>query len=343
MQKMKAVGFYRALAANDPDSMVDVQLPIPIPHPHEILVKVATISVNPADYRIRQRKEDNGQLAIAGWDIAGTVVAIGEDAVGFQIGDKVFYAGDVTKPGGNSEYHVVDAQLVAHKPKTLSMAQSAAIPLTAITAWEVLFEHFNFDIEHGAKGKTLLIIGGAGGVGSMLIQLAKQIPDLQVVATASREASTLWCRQLGADKVINHHQDIVMQLQQLGIQTVDKVLIANAPDAYFSILADMVTPFGQICSLVPFEHPQNLNALMAKSLSFIWAFMFTRTMYQTQDVAKQGEILAQIATLLDKGHVVSTATQDFGVINAANLRRAHAYLESGQAIGKLTLTGFETQ
>lgn len=339
---MKAVGLYKALPIEHPDALVDLTLPVPIPGITDLLIRVDAISVNPADYRARSRKEDDGQPTILGWDVAGTIMDTGSAvAPEFRKGDTVYYAGDVTRPGANSEFHLVDFRIVGHAPKHLSPIDAAAVPLTALTAWEAIFERMGFSIAGGNRFENLLIVGGAGGVGSMAIQLAKLIPGLQVIATASRPESQAWCRKLGADEVINHFDNMSDQLAELGVSHVDAVLLLNDPDQHFPALAEILAPQGCICSIVPFQKAPDINLIMRKSAAFVWEFMFTRPMFGTADVAQQGNILNQITRLIDGGHIVSAASECIGTINAENLRTAHARLESGHTIGKLTLAGFK--
>lgn len=338
---MKAVVVSKALSSNDPECLLDKMVAIPTPKSNDLLVKVEAISVNPADYRQRQQKQDDGESRILGWDVAGLIVAKG-DAVpdNFQIGNKVYYAGDLNRAGANSEFHCVDYRLVGHCPPHYTASQASAIPLTALTAWEVLFDRIGLRMRGENRHKTILIIGGAGGTGSMAIQLAKLVPDLKVIATASRKESQAWCQTIGADEVINHATDIALQLVNLGLATIDVVLIFNDPDSYFPIIAEILSPQGTICCIVPFLSPPNLNLLMRKSATFIWEFMFTRSMFNTHDMYRQGEILDEISQLITEGKIKSIATQDFGVINAENLCLAHQQLESKKTIGKIILTGF---
>jgi zinc-binding alcohol dehydrogenase family protein len=340
-EHMKAVGTYKALPADHPMALVDLELPIPVPGTFDLLIRVEAISVNPADYRTRGRKVDDGQPMVLGWDVAGIVVAKGASvSTGFMPGDLVYYAGDLTRPGANSEFHSVDSRIVGHRPANLSASDAAAIPLTALTAWEVLFDRIGFSRTGINRWKTLLIVGGAGGTGSMCIQLAKRIPGLRIIATASRPESQAWCRRLGANDVIDHFADMRAQLAAIGLTQVDAVLILGAPDAHFPSLVEILAPQGTLCSIVPFTKAPDINALMRKSATFVWEFMFTKSMFGTPDLGSQRDILNRVATLINSGELRSAATQDLGTINATNLRIAHQQLESGRVIGKLTLTGF---
>ncbi len=338
---MKAVGVYRALSVADPDALIDLELPIPTPGQRDLLVRVEAISVNPADCRMRQRKVDDGQFAVLGWDVAGMVVATGSNVPArFRPGDRVYYSGDLTRPGANSEFHVVDWRIVGHRPGRLSATEAAALPLVALTAWEALFSRIGFSRTGQNRLKTLLIVGGAGGVGSMAIQLARLIPELRIVATASRAESQAWCRKLGADEVIDHFADMAEQLSQLGLPHIDAILLLNAPDRHFPALAEIIAPQGTLCSIVPFDKAPDINALMRKSATLAWEFMFTRSMFATPDLGAQGDILDSLAGLIEAGQLMPAAARDLGAVCARNLRSAHARLESERTVGKLTLTGF---
>jgi zinc-binding alcohol dehydrogenase family protein len=338
---MKAVGIYKALPIDHPQALLDIELSVPIPGHLDILVKVEAVSVNPADVRARGRKADDGQPAVLGWDAAGVVVEMGVDVTsGFNVGDNVYYAGDLTRPGANAQFQAVDSRIVGRAPKTLQAFQAAAVPLTVLTAWEALFVRMGLSMAYAGRLQSLFIVGGAGGAGSMAIQLGKLVPGLRVVATASRPESTAWCYKLGADAVIDHFGDMRAQLLGLGLPSVDAILILQYPDQHFPTLADMLTPQGSMCSIVPFDQTPDINLLMRKSATFSWEFMFTRSMFNTPDISEQGHILNTVAKLLDEGRLVSTSTEVLGPINAQNLCKAHAQLETGRTIGKLTLTGF---
>lgn len=341
---MKAVGYTTNLPVTESQSLLDIELPMPVASGRDLLVKVKAIAVNPVDYKIRQNvAPEQGQYKVIGWDAAGEVVATGEDVVGFEVGDEVYYAGDLTRPGSNAEYQLVDERIVGRKPQSLSDAQAAALPLTSITAYELLFDHLGLELQ-SLTGKrnsdqVLLITGAAGGVGSILIQLAKQLTGATVIATASREASKEWVRQLGADWVINHKQALKPQLQALGFEQVTHVASLNATQDYFETFIDLLAPFGHIALI---DDPQSINGMLLKpkSLTLHLEFMFARSMFNAGDMARQGQILNHIAELVDTGVIKTTASQQLGAINAANLRNAHKILESGSAIGKIVLEGF---
>ncbi len=338
---MKAFGVYKALPISDPEALLEVETPMPSVSQRDLLVKVEAVSVNPADWRMRSRKADDGQIVVLGWDVAGRVVEAGSDVVGFAAGDAVYYAGDLTRPGADSEFHVVDSRIVGKRPKTLDAAESAALPLTTLTAWEAIFERFAFSIDRSHDGQTLLVVGGAGGVESMAIQLARLVPGLRVVATASRAESRAWCERFGAHAIVDHFGDMGAQLAALGLPPVTAILCANDPDRHFDALADIVAPQGAICSIIPFAQPPDVNRLMRKSASLLWEFMFTRSMFNTSDIACQGRILDDVAKLVDGGRIATTLSQRLGPINAANLRKAHAIIEGGRMVGKLVLAGFQ--
>ncbi|MCZ4433006.1 zinc-binding alcohol dehydrogenase family protein [Agrobacterium sp. SOY23] len=337
---MKSVGIFHSLPISDSMALVERDIPEPKPGDMDLLVRVEAISVNPADYRVRQRKANDGAYQVLGWDIAGTVIEVGPGVSGFSRGDAVFYAGDLTRPGDNSELHVVDERIVARRPVTLSAAAAAALPLTALTAWEALFERLGLSMVSAGRAKTLLIVGGAGGVGSVAIQLARLVPGLTVIATASRPESVAWCERLGAHAVIDHFDDMGAQIAARGLNAPDLILLTNSPDRHYSSLAELIAPQGVICSIVPFDTAPDLNLIMRKSVTFVWEFMFTRPMFQTSDMGEQGRILTLVADLVEAGQLVSTEAENLGLINAENLRTAHARLEQGRTIGKLVLAGF---
>ena len=337
---MKSVGIFHSLPIGDATALVERDIPEPKPGDMDLLVRVEAISVNPADYRVRQRKADDGAYQVLGWDVAGTVIEVGPGISGFSRGDAVFYAGDLMRPGGNSELHVVDGRIVARRPETLSAAAAAALPLTALTAWEALFERLGLSMASTGRTKTLLIVGGAGGVGSVAIQLARLVPGLKVIATASRPESVAWCERLGAHAVIDHFNDMGAQIAVRGLSPPDLILLTNSPDRHYPSLAELIVPQGAICSIVPFDTAPDLNLIMRKSVTFVWEFMFTRPMFQTSDMGEQGRILALVADLVEAGQLVSTEAENLGLINAENLRTAHARLEQGRTIGKLVLAGF---
>ncbi|HEV3422270.1 MAG TPA: zinc-binding alcohol dehydrogenase family protein [Paraburkholderia sp.] len=338
---MKAVGLYRYLPIDHPEVLLDVEIPKPEATGRDLLVKVEAISANPVDYKVRAPK-DAVETAprVLGWDAAGTVAAVGPDVTLFKVGDPVFYAGSITRPGANSEYHLVDERIVGRKPVSLDFSHAAALPLTAITAWEALFDRLGVSPQGADEGRSVLIIGGAGGVGSIGIQLAKQLAKLKVIATASRPASAQWATELGADHIVDHFGDMPAQLKQLGFEQVDFVLIFNDTDRHFPAAAAVIKPQGGICTIVENDKPVAVELLKAKSAAFHWEFMFTRSMFGTPDMIEQHKLLTEVGRLVDAGTLRTTVGQDLGQINAQNVRRAHQLLEEGRAIGKLVLSGF---
>ena len=339
---MKAVGLTRYLPVTDPQSLQDVDLLRPEPGERDLLVRVEAISVNPVDTKIRRSKGPDDHEAfprVLGWDAAGLVEAVGSKVTLFQPGNEVYYAGSIIRPGSNSEYHLVDERIVGKKPRSFDMAHAAALPLTALTAYEALFDRMGISIEGESAGKTILIIGGAGGVGSIAIQIAK-IATLRVIATASRPESQGWCRKMGADEVIDHTKSIPDQLQRLNCSMVDYILNNASTEQHWAQMCKVIRPLGRICCLVDTTEAVDLNALKKKSVTFAWEFMFTRPMYQTEDMMEQHQLLTQVACWVDAGMIQSTLTETLSPINAAHLRTAHAKLEAGHMIGKLVLTGW---
>jgi zinc-binding alcohol dehydrogenase family protein len=338
---MKAVGLYRYLPIDHPESLLDLEVPAPSATARDLLVEVKAISVNPVDYKMRSPKDQvETSPRILGWDVAGVVKAIGPGVTLFKPGDAVYYAGARMRQGGNSELHLVDERIVGRKPATLSFAEAAALPLTTLTAWEGLFERMAISSDGAHAGRTVLIIGGAGGVGSIAIQLAKRLARLTVIATASRPESEKWARELGADHVVDHSRPLAPQLAALGTPEVDFVFCLSGIEPYVAAFPAIVAPQGKICAIVGTQAPLALGPLMAKSVTFAWELMFTRPAYETPDMIVQHDILEQAAVLVEKGVLRSTLTSNLGPINAATLKRAHTLLEGGRVIGKLVLEGF---
>lgn len=321
---------------------VDLDLPKPAATGRDLLVRVKAVSVNPVDVKQRVAvKRDEPQPKIFGWDAAGVVEQTGESVSRFHPGDEVYYAGSITRTGCNSEYHLVDERIVGHKPKSLSFVDAAALPLTAITAWESLFDRCGVSIDPARNAsKSVLIIGGAGGVGSIATQIAARVAGLTAVATASRKESVDWCKEMGATFVINHHNPLKTELAGIGVPSVHYILCCNSVERYVPQMTDIIQPQGRICSIIRAkdEQPLQLNPLMHKSVGFEWELMFTRSMFQTEDMEQQHELLEQVSTLVDQRVLRTTMRQNFGEMTAENLSRAHARLESGEMIGKLVLT-----
>jgi zinc-binding alcohol dehydrogenase family protein len=341
---MRAIVVTRYLPVDDPECFVEIELPTPVPHGHDLLVRVRAVSVNPVDTQMRApRSEIVGAPLILGWDAAGVVEAIGEAVTLFRPGDEVYYAGSIDRAGSNSEYQLVDERIVGPKPRHLDFAQAAAMPLTTLTAWEGLFERLGIAPDPAANvNRVLLVIGGAGGVGSITIQLAKQLAGLHVVATASRPESAAWTRQLGADLSIDHHQPLRPQLATAGLDTVNFIYCTNATAQYLEQMADVIAPQGKICLIAGTrgERPLNFGQFHDKSVTLAWELMFTRPLYQTADMRAQHDLLAEASRLFDAGVLRPTLTERLGSLSVERLRQAHARLESGAMIGKLVLEGF---
>ncbi len=334
---MKAIGYNIAGPITAADALIEFDAPEPSVGAHDLLVEVRGISVNPVDTKIRANVSPETGTKIIGYDAAGVVIKVGESVSLFKVGDQVFYAGDLTRPGTNSQLHAVDERIVGKKPDSLDFANAAALPLTSITAWEILFDSFALN-EGDGEGEALLVVGGAGGVGSILIQLAKQLTKLTVIATASRDDTRDWVTKMGADHVINHRQPLNEEMTKLGI--VPKYVAAlTATDQHIEAIIDLIKPRGHIALI---DDPQSLtiNAGKRKALSFSWEFMFTRSMFQTHDMIKQHELLQRVSQLVDAGDLVTTATNHQGKLTVATLKSAHELQESGRAIGKTVLEGF---
>jgi len=337
---MKAVGYQKSLPIADDRSLVDTELPKPAPAGRDLLVKVRAVSVNPVDTKMRMRAEPPaGEWRVLGWDAAGVVETAGPDAKLFKAGDAVFYAGTLNRQGTNSEYHLVDERIVGPKPTSLSNAEAAALPLTAITAWEMLFDRL--DVKRAVPGakNAIVIVGGAGGVGSIAIQLARALTDLTVIATASRPETIAWVKQLGAHHVVDHAKPLAAEVAKLGIGAPAFVFSTTQTDRHFDQIVEAIAPQGRF-GLIDDPDLIDMRKLKRKSASLHWEFMFTRSMFETADVLEQNKLLTEVARLVDAGKIKTTLGDTFGTINAANLRRAHALIESGKAKGKIVLEGF---
>ena len=338
---MKAVGLYRYLPIDDPESFLDLELETPTASGRDLLVEVKAISVNPVDAKRRAPKDlVEKKPRVLGWDVAGVVKAVGSEVTLFQPGDEVYYAGSIVRPGGNCEFHLVDERIAGRKPANLGFAEAAALPLTTITAWEGLFDRMGISRSGADAGKTLLIIAGAGGVGSIAIQLAKKLAGLSVIATASRPESVAWVRELGADQVIDHSRDLPPQLEALGIKEVDYIFCLNNTERWLPVFAPVIKPLGKICTIVSALNPIDLTPLMGKSTTLAWEFMFTRSTFQTPDMIEQHHLLDATAALIEAGVLRTTLSTNLGKINAANLKRAHKLIEAGHTLGKIVLEGF---
>jgi zinc-binding alcohol dehydrogenase family protein len=331
---MKAVGYH---SRGDASALDDIERPKPHAGPHDLLVEVQAVSVNPVDTKVLASTDPTGnEPRVLGFDAAGVVRAVGAAVTLFRPGDEVFYAGQLDRPGSDAEFQVVDERIVGRKPTSLSFAEAAAMPLTGLTAWELLFDRLR--VARDGKG-ALLVINGAGGVGSMLIQLARQLTELTVIATASRPETVSWCKAMGAHHVVDHHQPLDQGVRALGIQQVEYVASLTGTEKHLPAILEIIAPQGH---MVLIDDPKQLDILpfKRKSVSVSWELMFTRSLFQTPDMAQQHKILNDIADLVDAGTVRTTMTQNFGTIEAVNLRRAHELLTSGRSIGKVVLEGF---
>lgn len=338
---MRAIGYQTPLPIEDDNSLVDIDLQRPTPSGRDLLVEIKAISVNPADVKIRANaRPEAGSWKVLGWDAAGVVVEAGPEASLFKPGDEVFYAGSITRPGTYAEFHVVDERIVGAKPKTFGWAQSAALPLTAITAWEALFDRL--DVKGRAvpgAAPAILIIGGAGGVGSIAIQFARMLTDLTVIATASRPETKAWTTDLGAHHVVDHSKALAREVAALGVGAPAFVFSTTNTDQHLREIVELIAPQGRV-ALIDDPASFDINPFKRKSVSVHWEFMFTRSMFGTADMAEQGRLLNEVSRLVDEGTIRTTLAKNFGPINAANLKRAHALIESGKAKGKFALEGF---
>ena len=337
---MKAVGYRKSLPIEDKDALIDFEAAKPEPKGRDIRVAVQAISANPVDYKVRKRAAPpEGETKILGFDAAGVVDAVGPDVSLFKPGDEVFYAGSILRQGTNSQFHLVDERIVGKKPKSLSFAQAAALPLTSITAWELLFDRLGAVPGKSVDPRTLLITGGAGGVGSIMIQLARRLTGLTVVATASRPDSQKWCLDLGAHAVIDHGKPMKEQIEKLKVPPVALVASLTFTEQHYKAIAELMAPQGKF-GLIDDPQEFTMSAFKGKAISVHWESMFTRSSFQTPDMIAQHHLLNDVADLIDKGVLRTTMDQTFGTINAANLKRAHALLEFGKSRGKIVLEGW---
>lgn len=335
---MKAIGFKENLPINNVKSLQDIELETPKATGRDILVEIKAISVNPADYKVRSGMPVEGDnWKVIGWDATGTVKEVGEDVTLFNVGDEVWYAGDFTRQGSYAEYQIVDERIVGKKPSSLTYAEAAALPLTTLTAYEMLFDRL--EVSKDDANKSILVIGAAGGVGSILVQLAKKLTNLNIVATASREETTSWLKDLGADSVINHRNKLSGEFEKYGLAAPEYVVSLNATEHHVDEIAKLIKPQGKFGFV---DDPKSLNVMpfKEKAVSTHIELMFTRSMFQTEDMIEQHNILNEVSDLIDQGVIKTTLGENFGTINAENLRKAHAFLETGKAKGKIVLEGF---
>ena len=337
---MRAIGYQIPLPIDDPAALVDIELPMPEATGRDVLVQVRAVSVNPVDTKVRRgMKPEGGAWKVLGWDAAGTVAAVGPQARLFKPGDAVFYSGAFGRSGTNAEFHLVDERIVGRKPASFDWPQAAALPLTAITAWEALFDRIDIRSAPPGAQPAILIIGGAGGVGSIAIQLVRQLTDLTIIATASRPETQDWVRELGAHHVIDHRKPLAAEVAKFGLGAPVFVFSTTNTGAHLAEISQLIAPQGRF-ALIDDPAILDINPFKRKSVSVHWEFMFTRSMFETPDIDAQGALLNEVADLVDAGKIRTTLGENFGPINAANLRRAHALVESGRAKGKIVLEGF---
>lgn len=337
MTQMKAIGFHQHLPITEANSLIDLEIERPVAHGHDLLVEIKAVSVNPVDTKVRAHGADETEPKVIGYDAAGIVVEVGDHASLFSVGDEVYYAGAINRSGSNSDFQLVDERIVAKKPQRLTFSEAAALPLTTLTAYEALTDRLQLTFDAKSNlDKTMLIIGAAGGVGSIATQLANKA-GLTVIGTASRPETIEWAKTHGAHHTINHHEDFRAQLEQLGYHYVDYIFCLNATDQHFDAMVDVIAPQGKICSIVETNQNLNLSALQQKSATFVWEFMFTRSLFETADMIRQHEILTQVATWLEEETLETTVTQTLIGLNAANLKEAHRLVESGKTIGKVVV------
>ncbi|MEI1690840.1 zinc-binding alcohol dehydrogenase family protein [Acinetobacter nosocomialis] len=335
---MKAVAYQKAGPITSPESLVDIELDTPAAKGHDLLVRVQAISVNPVDTKIRKNISAESGWKVLGWDAVGTIEAIGDKVTQFRVGDVVWYAGALNRQGSNSELQLVDERIVGHKPKILEATEAAALPLTAITAWEMLFDRLQVP-KTAPANTTILVIGGAGGVGSITIQLLKQLTNLTIITTASRAETQNWVKQLGADYVLDHRQPLAPQIKQLGLNAPLYVFSTTQTDQHLADIVELIAPQGHF-GLIDDPEQLDIKPFKSKSVSVHWEFMFTRSMFQTEDMQKQSEVLNQVSKLVDEGKIKTTVTEVLSPINAENLKQVHQQIESGTTKGKIVLHSF---
>lgn len=335
---MKAVAYQKAGPITSPESLVDIELDTPAAKGHDLLVRVQAISVNPVDTKIRKNISAESGWKVLGWDAVGVVEATGDKVTQFKVGDVVWYAGALNRQGSNSELQLVDERIVGHKPKILEATEAAALPLTAITAWEMLFDRLQVP-KTAPANTTILVIGGAGGVGSITIQLLKQLTNLTIIATASRHETKEWVEQLGADYVLDHREPLAPQIKQLGLNAPSYVFSTTQTDQHLSDIVELIAPQGHF-GLIDDPEQLDIKPFKSKSVSVHWEFMFTRSMFQTEDMQKQSDLLNEVSKLVDEGKIKTTVTEVLSPINAENLKRVHQQIESGTTKGKIVLQGF---
>ena len=337
---MKAVGYRNAGPVSDSQALEDITLPVPVPTGRDIRVAVRAVSVNPVDTKIRRGvAPPPGEHKVVGWDAAGVVDAVGPEATLFKPGDEVFYAGSLDRPGTNSALHIVDERIVGRKPRNLNFAEAAALPLTAITAWEALFDRLKVTVPTPEGGGSILVVGGAGGVGSIAIQILRQLTGLTIIATASRPETQAWVKEMGAHHVVDHRKPLNEEVKRLGLSAPGFVFSTTETDKHLDAIVDLMAPQGRFC-LIDDPPPLDIMKLKRKSLSLHWELMFTRPLYGTADIEEQHRLLNRVSAMVEEGKIRTTMSAHFGAITAANLLKAHALIESGSARGKIVLEGF---
>ncbi|WP_421362808.1 zinc-binding alcohol dehydrogenase family protein [Agrobacterium rosae] len=338
---MRAIGYKNAKPITEADALIDIDVPVPEAKGHDLLVEVKAVSVNPVDTKVRRNQPpEDGQTRILGFDAAGIVKAVGGGVTLFKPGDEVFYAGAINRPGSNSEFHLVDERIVGTKPKSLSFEEAAALPLTAITAYEALFDRLKVKDPVAGAANAILIIGGAGGVGSIAIQLVRQLTDLTVIATASRPETKEWAKALGAHHVIDHSQPLAPQVEALGLGAPGFVFSTTQSDIHAADSIALIAPQGRFALIDDPANGFDAMPFKRKAISIHWEMMFARPVFETADILEQHKLLNHVSELVDAGKIKTTLTEVFGTINAANLIKAHALIESGTARGKIVLSGF---
>jgi zinc-binding alcohol dehydrogenase family protein len=338
--EMKAVAYHSEMSADDPLALEDVELETPQPGPRDCRVEVRAIAINPVDIKIRQSaRPEAGEQRILGWDAAAVVVDTGEEVRDFMVGDEVWYAGQVNRPGCQAEFQLVDERILAHKPRNMSFAEAAALPLTSLTAWEILFDRLELHREPQAE-QRLLVTGAAGGVGSILLQLARRLSSATLIATASREKTRDWVRRMGASHVLDHRNPLSEELSRTGLKDISHAASLTHTDTHFPELVKMLRPEGRLALIDSPTQPLDVVSMQQKSLSLHWEFMFTRSLFETDTMPRQGQILSRVAELAQRGDLQSTMTRHLGRINAHNVRAAFDIIQSGQSIGKIVLEGF---
>ena len=337
---MRAVAYQQAQPISAETSLIDIDLPTPEATGHDLLVEVKAVSVNPVDVKVRANvAPPEGEYKILGWDAAGIVRAVGPEVTMFKPGDEVFYAGAINRGGSNVEFHLIDERIVGAKPKSLDFPAAAALPLTSITAYEALFDRLKVQDPVPGVANAILIIGGAGGVGSVAIQIARALTDLTVIVTASRPETQAWVKELGAHHVIDHSKPLAPQIEALGIGAPAFVFSTTNTSDHIASIVDAIAPQGRFALI---DDPKTLDVVpfKRKAVSIHWELMFTRPLFNTADMIEQHKLLTKVAELVDSGKIRSTLTETAGTINAANLKKAHALVETGKMKGKVVLAGF---